>query len=138
VNASKPFKNTVMGQLDESDPVFQRFANAASSEELARLAETLTPDVSRGVINAATNSQNLVSGAINRRASKARSGLSSGDVLEEQGVWLQALSSDANQDRRQGIDGCQYQRHRSGRRRQAQHRHHHRPGLQLPDQRRQI
>jgi outer membrane autotransporter protein len=105
VNAIKPFKNTVMGQLDESDPVFQRFANAASSEELARLAETLTPDVSRGVINAATNSQNLVSGAINRRASKARSGLSSGDVLEEQGVWLQALSSDANQDRRQGIDG---------------------------------
>ncbi|MCS4284616.1 outer membrane autotransporter protein [Pseudomonas sp. BIGb0278] len=105
VNAIKPFKNTVMGQLDESDPVFQRFANAATSEELAKLAETLTPDVSGGAIHAATNSQNLVAGAINRRASKARSGLSSGDVLAEQGVWLQALTSDANQDRRHGIDG---------------------------------
>jgi outer membrane autotransporter protein len=91
--------------MDESDPVFQRFANAATSEELAKLAETLTPDVSRGAINAATNSQNLVASAINRRASKARSGLSSGDVLAEQGVWLQALSSDANQDSRHGIDG---------------------------------
>ncbi|MBV4452480.1 MULTISPECIES: autotransporter family protein [Pseudomonas] len=105
VNAIKPFKNTVLGQMDESDPVFQRFANAATSEELAKLAETLTPDVSRGAIHAATNSQNLVASAINRRASKARSGLSSGDVLAEQGVWLQALSSDANQDGRHGIDG---------------------------------
>ncbi|MFJ4135939.1 autotransporter domain-containing protein [Pseudomonas cyclaminis] len=105
VNAIKPFKNTVLGQMDESDPVFQRFANAATSEELAKLAESLAPDVSRGAINAATNSQNLVAGAINRRASKARSGLSSGDVLAEQGVWLQALSSDANQDSRHGIDG---------------------------------
>ena len=105
VNAIKPFKNTVLGQMDESDPVFQRFANAATSEELAKLSESLAPDVSRGAINAATNSQNLVAGAINRRASKARSGLSSGDVLAEQGVWLQALSSDANQDSRHGIDG---------------------------------
>ncbi|ONH57515.1 outer membrane autotransporter barrel domain-containing protein [Pseudomonas cedrina] len=105
VNAIKPFKNTVLGQMDESDPVFQRFANAATSEDLAKLAETLTPDVSRGAINAATNSQNLVASAINRRASKARSGLSSGDVLAEQGVWLQALSSNANQDSRHGIDG---------------------------------
>ncbi|MCM2364744.1 autotransporter domain-containing protein [Pseudomonas sp. SR18] len=105
VNAIKPLKNTVMAQMDESDPVFQQFANAATSEELAKLAESLAPDVSRGAINAATNSQNLVAGAINRRASKARSGLSSGDVLAEQGVWLQALSSDANQDSRHGIDG---------------------------------
>lgn len=105
VNAIKPLKNTALGQMDESDPVFQRFANAATSEELARLSETLAPDVSRGVINAATNSQNLVASAIHQRASKARSGLSSGDVLAEQGVWLQALSSDANQDSRHGIDG---------------------------------
>ncbi|MGZ0782588.1 autotransporter domain-containing protein [Pseudomonas saponiphila] len=105
VNAIKPFKNTIMGQMDESDPVFQRFANAATREELAKLAETLIPDVHRGVINAATNSQNLVTSAINRRASKARSGLSSGDVLAEKGVWIQALSSDAEQDSRHGIDG---------------------------------
>ncbi len=105
VNTIQPFKNTVMGLMDESDPVFQQFANAATSQELAKLAETLSPDVSRGAVNAATNSQNLVAGAINRRASNARSGLSSGDVLAEQGVWLQALSSDANQDSRHGVDG---------------------------------
>lgn len=105
VNAIQPLKNTVLGQMDESDPVFQHFANAATSEDLAKLAETLAPDVSRGVINAATNSQNLVAGAIEHRASKVRSGLSSGDVLAEQGVWLQALSSDANQDSRHGIGG---------------------------------
>ncbi|NMZ51746.1 autotransporter domain-containing protein [Pseudomonas poae] len=105
VNAIKPFKNTVLGLMDESDPVFQSFANATTREDLAKLTETLTPDVSRGVINAATNSQNLVAGAINRRASKTRNGLSSGDVLAEKGVWIQALSSDANQDSRHGIDG---------------------------------
>ncbi|KTC43499.1 transporter, partial [Pseudomonas fluorescens ABAC62] len=105
VNAITPFKNTVMGQMDESDPVFQSFANAATNQELAKLAETLTPDVSRGAIKAATDSQNLVAGAINRRASSARSGLSSGDVLAEKGVWMQALSSDANQDSRRGVAG---------------------------------
>ncbi|WP_338001217.1 autotransporter outer membrane beta-barrel domain-containing protein [Pseudomonas brassicae] len=105
VSAIKPFKNAVIGQLDESDPVFQSFANASTSKELAKLAETLTPDVSRGAINAATNSQTLVGNAITRRASNARSGLASGDGLADQGVWLQALSSDAEQDRRHGIDG---------------------------------
>lgn len=101
VSAIQPLKNTVMGQLAESDPVFQGFANAATREELAKLAETLAPDVSRGVINAATSSQNLVASAIHQRASKARSG----DALAEQGVWLQALSSDTNQDSRHGIGG---------------------------------
>lgn len=105
VNAIKPFKNSVLGQMDESDPVFQRFANASTNEELAKLAETLTPDVSRGAINAATNSQTLVGNAISRRSSNARNGLSSGEGLADQGVWLQALSSDADQDSRHGIDG---------------------------------
>ncbi|MCU9529615.1 autotransporter family protein [Pseudomonas mosselii] len=111
VNAIKPLKNTVLGLMDESDPVFQRFANAATNEELAKLAETLTPDVSRGVIHAATSGQNLVTSAINRRASKARNGQSSGDVLAEQGIWLQALSSDANQDSRRGVDGYDAKTH---------------------------
>lgn len=105
VNAIKPLKNTALGQLDETDPVFQRFANASTREELAKLAETLTPDVSRGVLHAATNSQNLVAGAINQRSSKARDGLSSGGVQPEKGVWVQALSGNADQDRRHGVDG---------------------------------
>ena len=105
VNAIQPFKNTVMGQLSESDPVFQAFANASSDAQLASLAETLTPDVSRGVINAATSSQTLVGNAVTRRSSNARNGLSSGEGLSDTGVWVQALSSDADQDRRHGIDG---------------------------------
>jgi len=105
VNAIQPFKNTVMGQLSESDPVFQAFANASSDAQLASLAETLTPDVSRGVINAATSSQTLVGNAVTRRSSNARNGLSSGEGLSGTGVWVQALSSDADQDRRHGIDG---------------------------------
>ncbi|MDZ5601178.1 autotransporter outer membrane beta-barrel domain-containing protein [Pseudomonas sp. RP23018S] len=105
VDAVIPLKNTVMGELDANDPVFQSFANAATREELAKLAENLTPDVSRGVIHAATNSQNLVAGAIQHRASAARSGLSSGDGVADTGVWVQALSSDADQDRRHGVAG---------------------------------
>lgn len=105
VNAIQPFKNAVMGQLSESDPVFQAFANASSDAQLASLAETLTPDVSRGVINAATSSQTLVGNAVTRRSSNARNGLSSGEGLSGTGVWVQALSSDADQDRRHGIDG---------------------------------
>ncbi|OLF55715.1 autotransporter domain-containing protein [Pseudomonas chlororaphis] len=104
-NAIKPLSSTLMARLDERDPVFRSFAGAASDTELARLSEALSPDVSRGVIQAATNGQTLVNSVINNRSSSARNGLSSGDALAEKGVWLQALSSDADQDRRKGVDG---------------------------------
>jgi outer membrane autotransporter protein len=91
----------LLSRLDEQDPVFQAFANASSDAQLARLSETLSPDVSRGVIHAATNSQTLVSGVINERSSRARD---SAAPLEK-GVWLQALSSDASQDQRRGVSG---------------------------------
>lgn len=104
-NAIKPLSNSLMTRLDENDPVFRAFASASSDAELARLSETLGPDVSRGVIHAATSGQNLVSNVITNRSSSARNGLSSGDVLAEKGVWLQALSSDADQDSRKGVEG---------------------------------
>jgi len=91
----------LLARLDEQDPVFQAFANASTDAELARLSETLSPDVSRGVLHAATNSQTLVSGVINDRSSRARSATGA----PEKGVWLQALSSDANQDQRRGVAG---------------------------------
>jgi outer membrane autotransporter protein len=91
----------LLARLDEQDPVFQAFANAGTDAELARLSETLSPDVSRGVLHAATNSQTLVSGVINDRSSRARSATGA----PEKGVWLQALSSDANQDERRGVAG---------------------------------
>ncbi|WP_243459125.1 autotransporter outer membrane beta-barrel domain-containing protein [Pseudomonas fluorescens] len=91
----------LMSRLDETDPVFQAFANAGSDAQLARLSESLSPDVSRGVIHAATNSQTLVSGVINDRSSRARTA----GIATDKGVWLQALSSDANQDERRGVSG---------------------------------
>lgn len=93
--------SAVMSLIDEQDPVFQAFANAGTDGELARLAESLSPDVSRGVLRAATNSQTLVSGVINERSSRARHASGSTNT----GVWLQALSSDANQDQRHGVAG---------------------------------
>ncbi|PCR96478.1 autotransporter outer membrane beta-barrel domain-containing protein [Pseudomonas fluorescens] len=93
--------SSLLSRLDEQDPVFQAFANAGSDAQLARLSETLSPDVSRGVIHAATNSQTLVSSVINERSSRARTA----GVPTDKGVWLQALSSDANQDERRGVSG---------------------------------
>ncbi|BBP68691.1 autotransporter [Pseudomonas sp. Seg1] len=92
---------SLMSRIDEQDPVFQTFANASTDAQLARLSESLSPDVSRGVLHAATNSQTLVSGVINERSSRARNAIGS----PEKGVWLQALSSDANQDERRGVSG---------------------------------
>ncbi len=93
--------SSVMSRIDEQDPVFQAFANASTDAQLARLSESLSPDVSRGVLHAATNSQTLVSGVINERSSRARNATGS----TEKGVWLQALSNDANQDERRGVAG---------------------------------
>ncbi|WP_166221039.1 autotransporter domain-containing protein [Pseudomonas atagonensis] len=93
--------SVVMSRIDEQDPLFQAFANASTDAQLARLSENLSPDVSRGVLHAATNSQTLVSGVINERSSRARNATGS----PEKGVWLQALSSDANQDERRGVSG---------------------------------
>ncbi|MGE8097490.1 autotransporter outer membrane beta-barrel domain-containing protein [Pseudomonas fluorescens] len=97
--------NAVMSQLSDQDPVFSAFANASSDAQLAKLSEKLGPDVSGGAIQASTNGQTLISNAINTRSSSARSGLSSGDVLAEKGVWLQALNSDADQGSRGGVAG---------------------------------
>jgi outer membrane autotransporter protein len=93
--------SSLLSRLDEQDPVFQAFANASTDAQLARLSETLSPDVSRGVLHAATNSQTLVSGVINDRSSRARTS----GAATDKGVWLQALSSDANQDERRGVSG---------------------------------
>lgn len=99
--AVRRLSNSLMARLDEQDPVFQAFANAGTDAELATLAEKLSPDVSRGVLHAATNSQTLVSSVINDRSSRARALNSS----TEKGVWLQALTSNADQNTRRGVDG---------------------------------
>ncbi|QIE91392.1 autotransporter family protein [Pseudomonas nitroreducens] len=98
-------KNSVLGQLDTSDPVYQALANASTREEVARIAQQLTPEVNGGGSRAAVTGQNIVNNAISNRVSGLRSGMSSGDTFKEAGVWVQALSNQGDQDQRGGVDG---------------------------------
>ncbi|MBX8538595.1 autotransporter domain-containing protein [Pseudomonas cichorii] len=98
------FKNNVMGQLDSNDRVFQSFANA-NSAQLAELGKQLSPDVSRGGVDAALAGQGASRSALDTRMTGLRSGLSSGDELSDTGVWMQALNSNMDQDSRGGVEG---------------------------------
>ncbi|MBM5459101.1 autotransporter domain-containing protein [Pseudomonas sp. P66] len=102
-NAIRPFADSVLGQLDANDAVFKAFANADDAE-LARLAEQLSPNVNGGSTQAALGGQTLVSSALNGRNAEVR-GLSSGDVLQETGVWVKTLYSNADQGTRDGVSG---------------------------------
>ncbi len=72
--------------------------------QAARLIEQTTPEANGGATQAATSGQSLVNNVTGNRTSSIR-GMSSGDVLQETGVWVQALYSDANQDLRDGVAG---------------------------------
>ncbi len=72
--------------------------------QAARLIEQTTPEANGGATQAATSGQSLVSNVTGNRTSSIR-GMSSGEVLQETGVWVQALYSDANQDLRDGVAG---------------------------------
>jgi outer membrane autotransporter protein len=100
--AFMPFVS-VLGQMDENDPIFQAIVNA-TPEERAKLAEQLVPEVNGGSTQAAVSGQSLVTGATSSRTSSLR-GDSSGEVLAETGAWFQILSSDADQGERDGIEG---------------------------------
>lgn len=102
-NAMRPFVDSVLGKLDADDIVFKNFASADAAQ-LAKLAEQLAPVVNGGATQAAMGGQSLISNALTSRASNTR-GLSSGDVLQETGVWAKALYSDADQSKRDGITG---------------------------------
>ncbi|RQJ19381.1 autotransporter outer membrane beta-barrel domain-containing protein [Pseudomonas aeruginosa] len=106
-HAGAAFSQVVTGlaQDDPSDPVFQAYVNASQDPAaLKTLAEQLTPEVNGGATQAATSGQTLVGNVTGNRTSSLR-GASSGDVLQETGVWAQALYSDANQDLRDGVAG---------------------------------
>ncbi|TBV17397.1 autotransporter outer membrane beta-barrel domain-containing protein [Stutzerimonas kirkiae] len=106
-HAGAAFSQVVTGlaQNDPSDPVFQAYVNASQDPAaLKTLAEQLTPEVNGGATQAATSGQTLVSNVTGNRTSSLR-GASSGDALQETGIWAQALYSDASQDLRDGIAG---------------------------------
>ncbi|MBX8589028.1 autotransporter outer membrane beta-barrel domain-containing protein [Pseudomonas cichorii] len=99
------FKNDVIGQLGSNDRVFQSSASASTAQELAELGKRLSPDVSRGGVDAALAGQGASSSAIDTRMTGLRSGLSSGDEVAESGVWMQVLNSNMDQDSRGGVEG---------------------------------
>jgi outer membrane autotransporter protein len=99
------FKNDVLGNLNANDKVYQSFANAGSSQALAKLGKQLAPEVSRGSVDAAMAGAGLTSNALNTRMNGQRSGLSSGEALADSGVWVQTLDSNMDQDSRGGVAG---------------------------------
>lgn len=97
------FKNAVIGNLNADDRVYQAFANADTAT-LAKLTKQLSPEVSRGGVDAAMAGQSATSRAIGTRINSIR-GMSSGDVLSNTGVWAQALNSNMDQNARDGVAG---------------------------------
>ncbi|MDH0288667.1 autotransporter domain-containing protein [Pseudomonas sp. GD04087] len=105
--AGAAFSQVVTGlaQSNPNDPVFQAYVNASQDPAaLKKLTEQLAPEVNGGATQAATSGQTLVSNVTGNRTSSLR-GASSGDVLQNTGIWAQALYSDANQDLRDGVAG---------------------------------
>ncbi|AZF24384.1 autotransporter outer membrane beta-barrel domain-containing protein [Pseudomonas sp. R2-60-08W] len=92
-------KNDVLGELNQNDPVFQSLANAGTAQQLAQLADQLTPDVNRGALDVALSGQTVVNGAIFNRLTDQRESHQVG------GVWVQGLSSNMDQDGRGGNNG---------------------------------
>ena len=92
-------KNQLLGDLSQYDPIFQAVATAGSAQQLAQLADQLTPDVNRGALDVALSGQTVVNGAIFNRLTDQREGHQVG------GVWVQGLSSNMDQDGRGGNNG---------------------------------
>ncbi len=91
---------TVMGTL----------LGMSSAAEVAKAEQTMTPDVSSGDIQASraatANSFTMISNRLGgaRNVSEG-SGISSGDMTNGVGVWIQGLGSNMKQDERKGIQG---------------------------------
>lgn len=101
--AISPFVDSVLGNMSADDKVFQAFTTADEAQ-LAKLSEQLAPQVNGGATHAAMGTQTLVSSNITPPLGSS-SGQSPGDVLQETGVWVKALHSDADQSRRNQIEG---------------------------------
>ena len=92
-------KNDLLGDLSQYDPIFQAVATAGSAQQLAQLADQLTPDVNRGALDVALSGQTVVNGAIFNRLTDQRESHQVG------GMWVQGLSSNMDQDGRGGNNG---------------------------------
>ena len=82
--------------------VVQRATTPASA---AQLAKQLTPNNTGSNITAARGAQQMTSKAIDNRNTNRRTGMSSGNMMESGGVWIQYAYTDAKQDEKDGVYG---------------------------------
>ena len=98
------FYGSVVGQLNDSDPLFKTFTSS-NDQQLLALANQLAPDVSGALNQSQSSNLNLLGSTFQQRGNAQRQGLSAGDGLSETGAWLQVFNSDANQGSRSGTPG---------------------------------
>ncbi|WP_422461697.1 autotransporter domain-containing protein [Endozoicomonas sp. ALB115] len=78
---------------------------AKTSDQAAQLARQLTPDNTASAVSAAQGAQRMSGKAIETRTTSIRTGISSGDMMESGGFWIQYAYNDATQDEHDGVFG---------------------------------
>jgi outer membrane autotransporter protein len=110
--------NAVGAALESAGPgatgdmltVLNTLDSMGSAQQITNALETMTPDVSSGALTAsramAENSFKMVGNRLGgaRNVSEG-SGVSSGDMTNGVGVWIQGLGSNMKQDERKGVQG---------------------------------
>ncbi|MGC5704035.1 autotransporter outer membrane beta-barrel domain-containing protein [Pseudomonas sp. NFXW11] len=103
--AVNSLKNQVLGRLSNSDPVFQALAGQSTTADLVAQGERLKPDVSRGVLETTLHGQDQLNQAIFSRLDHLRGTGPDDQPTDAQGVWIQGLDSDLDQNRRDHKNG---------------------------------
>ena len=93
--------------VSESDDNLNKFVVplAKTSNQAAQLARQLTPDNTASAVSAAQGAQRMSGKAIETRTTSIRTGISSGDMMESGGFWIQYAYNDATQDEHDGVFG---------------------------------
>ncbi|WP_422466279.1 autotransporter domain-containing protein [Endozoicomonas sp. ALC013] len=93
--------------VSESDDNLNKFVVplAKTSDQAAQLARQLTPDNTASAVSAAQGAQRMSGKAIETRTTSIRTGISSGDMMESGGFWIQYAYNDATQDEHDGVFG---------------------------------
>ncbi|WP_257296074.1 autotransporter domain-containing protein [Endozoicomonas sp. YOMI1] len=93
--------------VSDSDDNLNKFVVplAKTSDQAAQLARQLTPDNTASAVSAAQGAQRMSGKAIETRTASIRTGISSGDMMESGGFWIQYAYNDATQDEHDGVYG---------------------------------
>ncbi|HNX68287.1 MAG TPA: autotransporter domain-containing protein [Candidatus Omnitrophota bacterium] len=77
-------------------------------DQIGNALDTMNPDPSGGAEQGSLAATDLFMGSVSNRLGNARNsmgGVSTGDMIEGMGVWIQGLGSHVKQDARKGIEG---------------------------------